>query len=163
MAEYPKWKQDACEGCRKGLGSYLYVNGGIYHSLTDYNAADPQSPCTAPTEAQYIEQLTARVTELERDNAGLRQPPDNEAWRLVVEYAYKVGGEGVRHINSITSHYLAMRDRSAGLEAECSAVGLANTNLQAETARLRAALEDVRSAARTHGNGTERIQDIRKI
>jgi len=87
--------------------------------------------------------LTARVAELERDNAGLRMPPDNQAWRLVVEYAYKVGGEGIRHINSITSHYLAMRDRSAGLEAECSAVGLANTNLQAETARLRAALEEI--------------------
>lgn len=40
----------------------------------------------------------------------LMQPPDNEAWKSVVKYAYADGGDGARNIQSITSHYNAMRN-----------------------------------------------------
>jgi len=39
----------------------------------------------------------------------LLSPPDNKAWESVVEYAYKVGGDGASNIASITGHYNAMR------------------------------------------------------
>ena len=115
MAEYPKWKQDACELCRQGIP--VYSNRSAIH----HPSGAGRDTCTASSD-RHIEQLTARVAELEgqasrsnqviertfdllnetvasllAENFRLRQPPANEAWRLIVEYAYKVGGEGVRH------------------------------------------------------------------
>lgn len=47
-----------------------------------------------------------------------QQPPDNEAWRFIVKYAYADGGDGARAIQSITTHYNAMRDKLAAAERE---------------------------------------------
>lgn len=48
--------------------------------------------------------------------AGLE--PDNEAWRYVVKYAYADGGDGARAIQSITTHYSAMREHLRLAEAD---------------------------------------------
>lgn len=78
MAENPnpKWKQDACEWCAKGVPQ-CHVGGmpsdRYFHALPGRAAVS--TSCTAPTEAQYIEQLTARVAELreaERETADQR-------------------------------------------------------------------------------------------
>lgn len=56
MTEYPEWKKAACGWCAKGVP----MSAKMHHT-----SGAPF--CTAPTEAQHIEQLTARVAELEYD------------------------------------------------------------------------------------------------
>ncbi len=93
MAEnpHPKWKQDACELCKQGVP--MPIQG---------------SQCTAPSEAQHIEQLTARVAELEKQDAKTRE----DFCTIVTQ------------VRADLSREVALR-----------------RGLQAENARLRAALE----------------------
>jgi DNA repair exonuclease SbcCD ATPase subunit len=63
------------------------------------------------SEAEYIAELQARVAELQ-------QPPEDAAWESVVLLAHKTGGDPARDIQSITGHYVAIRDKVAELETE---------------------------------------------
>lgn len=126
--------------------------------------------------AERENKLTTRVGELEGENAALRTPPDVAAWRSIVEYAYKIGGEGVRHVNSITGHYLAMRNRVAELEGkldtsqriyECNAKQISGfgaeverheqemADIKADNARLREAMSEAYDLLDSLNSGVE--------
>lgn len=55
--------------------------------------------------AQPAQEINQIADEIERQQA----EPDNDAWKQLIAYSYQMGGDGVRHIHSITSHYIAMR------------------------------------------------------
>lgn len=63
----PKWKQDACKWCAKGVPQ-CHAGGmadKYFHAVPHRTVIS--TPCAAPPEAQHIERLTARVVDLERD------------------------------------------------------------------------------------------------